>query len=97
MSFHVLLQLHLICKFVFALSACHSLGALRCRQTLFRRCPGCHGVFSFCGQRFTSFKFHWYDFLLFKLFCRRNTNGCHDVLSRLYSRECLTHPSSLLA
>merc|ERR1719186_1492816 len=76
MSFHVLLQLHLICKFLFALSTCHSLGAFRCRQTLFRRCSRCHGVFSFC------LKFHWYAFLLFKLFC---TNGCHDVQSWLYS------------
>merc|ERR1719186_211193 len=90
MSFHVLLQLHLICKFVFALSTCHSLGDFRCRKTLFRRCSRCHGVFSFCDLNF-----HWYVFFLFKLFCRRNPNGCHDVLSRLYSRECLTHPSSL--
>merc|ERR1719508_220079 len=89
MSFHVLLQLHLIFKFLFALSTSHSLGALRCRKTLFRRCWRRHGVFSFCGQRFTSFKFHWYAFLLFKLFCRQNSNGYHDVLSRLFSRECL--------
>merc|ERR1719508_400534 len=83
MSFHVLLQLHLIFKFLFALSTCHSLGALMCRKTLFRRCWRCHGVCSFCGQRFTSFKFDWYAFLLFKLSCRRNSNGYHDVLSRL--------------
>merc|ERR1712096_90128 len=44
MSFHVLLQLHLICKFLFALSTCRSLGALRCRKTLFGRCWKCHGM-----------------------------------------------------